>query len=108
LAVIAAPDDYADFFRAEFAAVLRTVELMLRDHARAEELVQDAFVQLLVNWPKVSTYERPEGWVRRVAIRLAIRSLRRDRLWQLIHPRLAPSEPERPSRFDLEEDDRVP
>src|SRR6476469_3447199 len=70
-----APLDYEGFFRREFAPTLRTVELMLRDHGRAEELTQDAFVQLLRHWAKVSRYERPDAWVRRVAIRLAVRSL---------------------------------
>ncbi len=69
------PRDYTTFFRREFAAVLRTVELMLRDHARAEEIAQDAFVQLHLHWSKVAAYERPDAWVRRVAIRLALRSL---------------------------------
>ena len=99
--VLEAPDDYAAFFRLEFPAVLRTVELMLRDHARAEELVQDAFIQLLLNWPKVSRYERPDRWVRRVAVRLTLRVLRRDRLWQIARGGLLPREPARPSRYDL-------
>lgn len=75
---------------------------MLRDHARAEEIAQDAFVQVLVHWPKVSRYERPDAWVRRVAIRLALRSLRRDRLWQLVRGGLLPREPDRPVRYDLD------
>jgi RNA polymerase sigma factor (sigma-70 family) len=97
-----APLEYTMFFRREFAPVLRTVELMLRDHARAEELTQDAFVQLLLHWPKISKYERPDAWVRRVAIRLALRSLRRDRLWQLVRGGLLPKAPDRPSRFDVD------
>ena len=100
--VLEAPDDYSAFFRAEFPPVLRTVELMIRDHGRAEELVQDAFVQLLLRWPKISRYERPDQWVRRVAIRLAIRMLRRDRLWQLVRGGLLPREPAPPSRYDLD------
>ena len=69
--------DYTAFFRDAFPGVLRTIELMLRDRARAEEITQDAFVQLYLNWAKVSRYERPDAWVRRVAIRLMMRSLRR-------------------------------
>ena len=96
------PTEYTTLFRAEFAAVHRTVELVLRDHGRAEEIAQDAFVQLLVHWPKVSRYERPDAWVRRVAIRLALRSLRRDRLWQLVRGGLLPREPDRPVRYDVD------
>jgi DNA-directed RNA polymerase specialized sigma24 family protein len=96
-----APLDYEAFFRREFAPTLRTVELMLRDHGRAEELTQDAFVQLLRHWHKISRYERPDAWVRRVAIRLAVRSLRRDRLWELVRGSLLRGEPAPPSSLDL-------
>lgn len=93
--------DYSAFFRAEFAPVLRTVALMLRDPGRAEEITQDAFIQLLRDWPKVSRYERPQAWVRRVAIRLAMRAIRRDRLWSLVRLEMLPSPSAQPSRFDV-------
>ena len=76
--------DYTAFFLREFAPVVRTVTLMLRDEARAEEIAQDAFVQLYLGWAKISQYERPDAWVRRVAIRLAMRAIRRERLWALV------------------------
>ena len=76
--------DYTAFFRAEYPAVLRTLTLILRDPARAEELTQDAFVQLLRHWPKVAGYEQPHAWVRRVAIRLAMRTVRRRRLISIV------------------------
>jgi RNA polymerase sigma-70 factor (ECF subfamily) len=76
--------DYTAYFQREFAPVVRTVTLMLRDEARAEEIAQDAFVQLFLSWPKVSRYDRPDAWVRRVAIRLAMRAIRRQRLWALV------------------------
>jgi RNA polymerase sigma factor (sigma-70 family) len=71
-------DDYAWFFRAEFPVVVRTVHLIIRDRGRAEEIAQDAFMRLHVHWRKVSAYERPDAWVRRVAIRLATRAARRE------------------------------
>lgn len=76
--------DYAWFFRAEFPAVLRTVFLVLHDRGRAEDVTQEAFIQLLVHWRKVSRYERPDAWVRRVAIREAVRALRRERMRTLL------------------------
>jgi RNA polymerase sigma factor (sigma-70 family) len=94
--------EFTAFFRLEFAPVLRAVELMLRDHGRAEEITQDAFIQLLAHWTKISSYERPDAWVRRVAVRLALRSLRRDQLWQAVRTRLLPSSPDRPSRHDVD------
>ncbi len=72
-------DEYAWFFRAEFPSVVRTACLILQDRDRAEEVAQDAFMRLHLHWTRVSRYERPDAWVRRVAIRLATRVARRDR-----------------------------
>jgi RNA polymerase sigma-70 factor (ECF subfamily) len=70
--------DYEWLFRATFPRVHRTLTLMLRDQARAEEITQDAFLKLLENWRKVSGYEQPAAWVRRVAIRMAVRDATRE------------------------------
>ena len=71
--------EYTWFFRAEFRGVVQTAYLLLHDRQRAEDVAQEAFTQLLVHWRKVSRYERPEAWVRRVAIRLASRTAKRER-----------------------------
>src|SRR5437899_13100294 len=71
------------FFLAEHGSVLRTVQLILGDRQAAEDATQEAFYRLLVHWRKVSQYERPGAWVRRVAIRIAVRargSRRRDEI----------------------------
>lgn len=94
---------YTAFFRAEFPAVVRTVYLILRDTSRAEDVCQEAFIQLLGQWPKISAYERPEAWVRRVAIRLAMRGVRRDRLWVLVRDRIAPPSTQTSSDLDVSE-----
>jgi RNA polymerase sigma-70 factor (ECF subfamily) len=57
---------------------VRTAYLIVRDREAAEDAAQDAFSQLYVHWAKVSKYEQPQAWVRRVAIRIAIRTARRD------------------------------
>ena len=72
--------EYAWFFRVEFPMVLRTVFLILGDKGKAEDVTQEAFIQLLTHWKKISRYERPDAWVRRVAIRLAVKTQRRERL----------------------------
>jgi RNA polymerase sigma-70 factor (ECF subfamily) len=69
---------YERLFHEEYRPVLRTVFLICHDHHRAEDIVQDAFLQLFRHWEKVRRLDRPGAWVRRVAIRLAVRSLRRD------------------------------
>lgn len=70
--------DYEWVFRSCFARIHRTVFLVLRDYGRSEEITQDAFLKLLENWRKVSSYEQPEAWVRRVAIRMAVRQAGRE------------------------------
>jgi RNA polymerase sigma-70 factor, ECF subfamily len=70
-----AEEGFAGFFRTEYPSVARTVELILRDRGRAEEVTQDAFIQLFTRWRRISKYERPGAWVRRVAIRMAVRAL---------------------------------
>lgn len=72
--------EYAWWFRTAFTRVARTVFLIVHDRGHAEEITQDAFLQMLKHWSTVSTYDRPDAWVRRAAIRLAMRQLRRDRL----------------------------
>lgn len=70
--------DYEWCFRASFAPVARTVFLIIHDRGRAEDIAQEAFLRLLKHWRTASTYERPDAWVRRVAIRIAAQELQRE------------------------------
>ncbi len=88
-------------FRAEFPAVMRTVYLISHDGHRAQDITQDAFVQLLRHWDKVSRYERPGAWVRRVAIRLTMRAVRRDRLRSGLERDALPAELPGPVDIDV-------
>ena len=68
---------FDDVFAEQYVAVLRTASLLLGDPEAAADVTQEAFVQLHLHWRKVRDYDRPGAWVRRVAIRLASRELRR-------------------------------
>jgi RNA polymerase sigma-70 factor, ECF subfamily len=72
-------DEYGSFYRVEYPHVVRTSYLIVHDRQRAEDVAQEAFIQLFTHWRKVSRYEQPGAWVRRVAIRLATRAARRER-----------------------------
>ena len=74
----AAGDDFDSVFAAEYPSVLRTVFLICHDSQQAQDITQEAFVELLRHWDKVSRYERPGAWVRRVAIRRLVKVMRRD------------------------------
>jgi RNA polymerase sigma factor (sigma-70 family) len=70
--------EYEWLFRAAYPRVKRTVAMILRDGDLAEDVTQEAFLKLLQHWRTVGAYERPDAWVRRVAIRLAVRQAKRD------------------------------
>jgi len=70
--------EFSDFFRREFEQVVRTAYLVLHDQQSAEDVAQDAFRQLYGNWAKVSGYDQPKAWIRRVALRMAVRVARRE------------------------------
>lgn len=71
------PEAFRWLFVADYPALVRTLCLIVRDRAAAEDIAQEAYIQLLLHWDKVSGYDQPSTWVRRVAIRLAVRESRR-------------------------------
>lgn len=68
--------DFDEVFAVEFGSVSRTVYLICRDRSMAEDIAQDAFVELYRHWRHISGYDRPGAWVRRVAIRMTVRAMR--------------------------------
>lgn len=77
-------ESFTWFFTAEYPQVVRLLVAVVHDTAAAEDLAQDAFVRLHRSWEKVSRYDRPEAWVRRVALNLAFSWRRREgRRWGL-------------------------
>ena len=92
------PDDgFSEWFRAEYGPVLRVVGLIVGDQAVAQEVTQDAFEQALRRWTQVRDHDRPGAWVRRVAIRKAVRV--RDR--RIAEPVFVPSDPPPGADLDL-------
>ena len=79
--VDAAPT-FEALFASEFPRVARTIHHIVGDRSRAEEVTQDAFLELLRHWHTVARYDRPDLWVRRVAIRKAQRE--RHRAWRRV------------------------
>ena len=78
LCVVMATDggEFERFFRDEYRTVVRTVTAIVGDLADAEAISQDAFVKALIRWRRLSRFDRPGAWVRRVAIRDAVRAAR--------------------------------
>ncbi len=62
------PISFDAFYRREYPRVVRLVWSLVGRRDVAEELAQDAFLAAHQQWDKISTYDAPGAWVRRVAI----------------------------------------
>ena len=90
-------DEFTQLFMAEYGAVTRTVWFILRDRHQAEDVTQEAFAQLHVHWKKVSTFQRPDAWVRRVGeSRLAVRYAKRESRRKELERETEPANPSVP------------
>ena len=70
---------FTSFYRATYAQIVVQVYPILGNFAEAEEVAQEAFSRAAKHWSKVSLYERPDAWVRRVAVNLSMSVTRRTR-----------------------------
>ncbi len=68
---------FAWFFAAEYQRVVRALSHVVR-REDAEDVAQEAFIRLHQRWAKVSRYEQPDAWVRRVALNLALSLAKRE------------------------------
>ncbi|MEX1249536.1 MAG: RNA polymerase sigma factor [Acidimicrobiia bacterium] len=64
-------------FRESYSVVLATISRLCRDIDLAEEAVQDALAQALLDWPERGVPDNPPGWISTVARRKAIDRIRR-------------------------------
>ncbi|HVF74777.1 MAG TPA: sigma-70 family RNA polymerase sigma factor [Acidimicrobiales bacterium] len=64
---------FDDLFRDQYPSVLRETMFVLGDRDLAKEVTNEAFARLYARWARISRYDKPGAWVRRVAIRLAVR-----------------------------------
>src|SRR6478609_7941156 len=61
-------DRFAEFVRANSAALFRTAYLMTGDYQRAEDLLQSTLVRLYQRWPRVGEMEHPGGYAHKVLV----------------------------------------
>jgi RNA polymerase sigma factor (sigma-70 family) len=67
-----ASSDFDAFYRANYVAIVRLCRALCRDHEAAADVAQDAFVIARRKWTEMAGVDRPDLWVRRVAINRAI------------------------------------
>ncbi len=71
------PGSFEDFYVRERAAVIGLAYALSGNRWVAEDLAQDAFLAAHRNWDRVSNYEQPAAWIRRVLSNLAVSAFRR-------------------------------
>jgi RNA polymerase sigma-70 factor (ECF subfamily) len=65
------------FYRREYASVVALAFALCGRGSVAEDLAQEAFLKTYQHWSRVADYERPDGFVRRVAANMAVSFARR-------------------------------
>jgi RNA polymerase sigma-70 factor, ECF subfamily len=81
--------EFQEFYEANYGRVVAMAAVVLADRDQAQDVAQEAFARALNRWPRISGYELPEAWVRRVALRIAVDSGRRFRRAVKVSIRLA-------------------
>jgi predicted RNA polymerase sigma factor len=71
--------DFDELYRTSRDRLVVQIAALTGDPTEARDFVQEAFVRAWIKWDRISAYEDPEGWVRRVAYRLAVGRWRRSR-----------------------------
>lgn len=71
------PDSLEVTFRRSYARLVASLTLVGGREA-AEDAVQEAFVRASTRWWRIQHYDKPEAWIRRVAINKIVSTLRVD------------------------------
>jgi hypothetical protein len=70
--LMAGPREFETFYAASYRRLVVQLLGVTGNLHDAEDAVQEAFARAAVRWRRVSEYEAPEAWVRRVAFNLAL------------------------------------
>lgn len=89
LAAFSARDVVAQMYREHYGPLVRTIALLVRDPAEAEDIVQEAHVRLYRSWDQIRDPAAASAYLHRTAMNLA-----RSRLRSVIRSRKRHEEPE--------------
>lgn len=70
-------EEFESFYAAERRSVVGLAYVLSGSRSGAEDLAQEAFMAAYRNWGRVSGYDDPGAWVRRVVANAAVSWLRR-------------------------------
>jgi RNA polymerase sigma-70 factor (ECF subfamily) len=89
-------DTFAECYSANFAKLASQLYLYTGEFALAQDLVQEAFCRAYARWDKLSAYDDPVAWLRRVAFNLANSRWQRARVAMRHHRQQRPTYVEGP------------
>jgi len=77
--LLQAESEFDELYRTSRDRLVIQIAAITGDPSEARDFVQEAFIRAWTRWDRISTYDDPEGWIRRVAYRLAVGRWRRSR-----------------------------
>src|SRR5256885_12604254 len=75
----AGDEAFEAFWRQQFPSIARASAGIVGNVEDGAEVAQEAFARAYQHWARVSRLDRPDAWVHRVAVHIAISRLRRLR-----------------------------
>lgn len=82
-----AEEAYDAFFQTSWARLQGQAYILTGSQEQAQDLTQEALLRAWTHWDRISGYENPEGWTRRVLHNLCIQSWRKSQIRRLAGPR---------------------
>lgn len=73
-------EDFDRLYEATYPRLFGTVAAMLRNHADAEDCVQETFLRAFQAWPRWKADAPVEAWLHRIALNVAVSHRRKERL----------------------------
>ena len=73
------PPSFDEVYAAHYAGLTVQLYAYFGDRQEAQDVAQEAFCRALARWHKISGYDDPAAWIRRVAWNLAVSRWRRAR-----------------------------
>jgi len=70
-------ETFPAFYRREYPNMVAIAAAVSGNRAVAEDLAQEAMLRAHRDWSRISTYERPGAWARRVTINLSLSAVKR-------------------------------
>jgi RNA polymerase sigma-70 factor (sigma-E family) len=93
-----ADDEFAEFMRGRYAALVRAASLLVGDTTAGEDLVQTALTKTALRWDRLADKAAAEAYTRTIMVRLAARWGRRK--WSGELPTAHPPETAGPNEVD--------